>query len=137
MRQPHSYSFTPEEVKLGLKIGKRHPLRLQSVGFNLYEAKDGQPPNWLYTQHGKLKRNAGSILGREVEIEYQNAMDNSRSNGHSKSQNPFESLGRWGIKFADLINNLQGRIFLVTIIVTAILKLSGWSEIILNWLPRF
>lgn len=121
MRQPHSYRFTNEEVKLGLKIGKRHPLRLQSVGFNLYEAKKGQPPNLLYIQHGKLRRNAGSILGREVEREYQNALNHSR---HSvlptQPLNPFSTLWQ---SFSRILSDINKTIYEKVIVVITILFL--------------
>jgi len=127
MRQPHSYSFTPEEVKLGLKIGKRHPLRLQSVGFNLFEAKKGQPPNLLYTQHGKLRWNAGFILGREVEKEYQNALNHSR-HGVLPTQplNPFSTLWQRFFRIMQEVNQtIYGKVLisLLTILLLTLLTL--------------
>lgn len=126
MRQPQSYPFTNEEVKLGLKIGKRHPLRLQSVGFNLFEAKKGQPPNWLYTQHGKLRWNAGFILGREVEREYQNALDSSRHDMSNQPLNPSATLWQ---SFLSILSDINKTIYGKGIGVITILFLISLTAI--------
>lgn len=73
LEQPHDRPFSPQEVDLGLQVGKKHPLRLQSAGFWLYYWK-GQADNPLYSAPGHLHINRYNILNQKVQDEYEQAM---------------------------------------------------------------
>jgi hypothetical protein len=119
LRLPHDRLFTDAEVRIGLEVGRNHPLRLQWAGFLIYQSK-GQPPGMLHAEDSSLREQAHRTLSRTVQEKYDWAMKASSSQLGQQPRSRLSMLDTVNhaiTRLAELLDNLGGRITVVLLLL--------------------
>jgi Bacterial TniB protein len=142
LRQPSDRPLNAEEVRLGLDVGRRHPLRLQEAGFQLYISKTS-PPGPLHESNGALSDRAPTLLGRMVQETYDSAI--AASSAHPARKRGiagwFEAIGGVALRTGAAADTAQTRVMgvfivLAVIVIFGLLLACGLGAISLEDLGR-
>jgi len=118
VRQPNDRPFSDAEARLAIEAGRLHPLRFQCAGYWLYQWK-GQPLGPIYDSKGTLRDTAATILNREVQGAYDQAMAFSRQHPvRTGARGHWLARGNVVIKrLGDAIDAMKARFYAVLLLI--------------------